>query len=113
MLESPGSVDEREDSVAEIREIIPEGDHQFTMGPYAEPGDTLAVKIENIEFTRDWAASCLVPFFGGLTSTNLTATLQEPLPEKVWKCQIGPVADSGVFRRGVRGSARSRPRPRR
>ena len=41
----------------------------------AEPGDTLAVKIEDIQFTRDWAASCLVPYFGGLTSTDLTATL--------------------------------------
>ncbi|MDQ3377384.1 MAG: acetamidase/formamidase family protein [Actinomycetota bacterium] len=138
---------ERGDFVAEIREIIQEGDHQFTMGPYAEPvarvgdgetvtihtedafggsitseddvpsqvlgpylnpqtgpifvegaepGDTLAVKIEDIEFTRDWAASCLVPFFGGLTSTNLTATLQEPLPERVWKYRI----DGDVARRG-------------
>ena len=25
-----------------------------------------------------------VPYFGGLTSTKFTRTLQEPLPEKVW-----------------------------
>lgn len=50
----------------------------------AEPGDTLAVRIESIEPTRDFAVSALVPFFGGLTSTPLTRTLQEPLPEKVW-----------------------------
>ncbi len=50
----------------------------------AEPGDTLVVKIEQIEAARDWAVSCLVPYFGGLTSTRFTATLQEPLPEKVW-----------------------------
>lgn len=50
----------------------------------AEPGDTLAVTIEGIEPTRDWAISCLVPFFGGLTSTTLTRTLQPPLPERVW-----------------------------
>src|SRR4051812_48372045 len=31
----------------------------------AEPGDTLVVKIEAIEPTRDWAVSCLVPYFGG------------------------------------------------
>jgi amidase len=62
----------------------------------AEPGDTLAVRIEEIEFTRDWAASCLVPYFGGLTSTNLTATLQPPLPERVWKYEI----DGEVARRG-------------
>src|SRR5918912_3265202 len=50
----------------------------------AEPGDTLAVRIESIEPTRDFAVSVLIPYFGGLTSTNFTRTLQEPLPEKVW-----------------------------
>lgn len=50
----------------------------------AEPGDTLAVRIESIEPTRDFAVSTLVPYFGGLTSTTFTRTLQEPLPEKVW-----------------------------
>jgi amidase len=50
----------------------------------AEPGDTLAVHIEGIEPTRDFAVSCLIPYFGGLTSTTATRTLQEPLPEKVW-----------------------------
>ena len=34
----------------------------------AEPGDTLAVKIETIEPTRDWAVSVFVPYFGGLTA---------------------------------------------
>ncbi len=50
----------------------------------AEPGDTLAVRIENIEPTRDWAVSATIPFFGGLTSTPLTAMLQAPLEERVW-----------------------------
>ena len=50
----------------------------------AEPGDSLAVRIESIEPTRDFAVSVLIPYFGGLTSTNLTRTLQEPLPERVW-----------------------------
>jgi acetamidase/formamidase len=50
----------------------------------AEPGDTLAVHIEGIEPTRDFAVSVLIPYFGGLTSTNFTRTLQEPLPERVW-----------------------------
>jgi amidase len=60
----------------------------------AEPGDTLAVKIEAIEPARDWAVSCLVPLFGGLTSTALTATLQAPLEERVWVYQRRP---SGGF----------------
>src|SRR5439155_1529107 len=57
-------------------------------GPFhvegAEPGDTLAVHFVSIEPARDWAASTAVPLFGALTSTHLTATLQEPLPEVVW-----------------------------
>jgi acetamidase/formamidase len=50
----------------------------------AEPGDTLAVHVLDIQPTRDWAVSCLVPYFGGLTSTNLTRMLQPPLEERVW-----------------------------
>ncbi|MEZ4498835.1 MAG: acetamidase/formamidase family protein [Thermomicrobiales bacterium] len=50
----------------------------------AEPGDTLAVKIIAIEATRDWAVSCTVPFFGGLTSTPWTPTLQPALEERTW-----------------------------
>lgn len=50
----------------------------------AEPGDTLVVELLDIQPTRDWAVSTLIPYFGGLTSTTLTRTLQDPLPEKVW-----------------------------
>ena len=50
----------------------------------AEPGDTLVVRMESIEPSRDYAVSCYVPYFGGLTSTSLTRTLQEALPEKVY-----------------------------
>jgi amidase len=54
----------------------------------AEPGDTLKVDIIDIEATRDWAVSAFIPFFGGLTSTHATRTLQEPLPERVWLYKI-------------------------
>lgn len=56
----------------------------------AEPGDTLIVHIEDIELTRDFAISCLVPEFGGLTSTVLSPSLQEPLPERVWRYERQP-----------------------
>jgi amidase len=59
----------------------------------AEPGDTLAVRIEGIEPTRGFAVSVLIPYFGGLTSTNFTRTLQEPLPERVW---IWDLVDGGT-----------------
>ena len=57
-------------------------------GPFwvegAEPGDTVAVHFVSLEPARSWAASTTVPLFGALTSTHLTATLQDPLPEVVW-----------------------------
>ena len=65
-------------------------------GPFhvdgAVPGDTLAVHFVSIEPARDWAASTTVPLFGALTSTHLTATLQDPLPEVVWMWQLDRAA---------------------
>jgi acetamidase/formamidase len=49
----------------------------------AEKGDTLAVIIHSIEMTRDYGVSALIPEFGGLCSTVLTRTLNEPLPPRV------------------------------
>lgn len=58
----------------------------------AEPGDTLAIRIEAIEPTRDFAVSCFIHYFGGLTSTLLTRFLQDPVPEKtwIWELREGP-----------------------
>ncbi|WP_436799018.1 acetamidase/formamidase family protein [Micromonospora fulviviridis] len=57
-------------------------------GPFfvedAEPGDTLAVHLLSIEPARDWGVSATFPYFGALTSTSHTATLQPPLDERVW-----------------------------
>ena len=49
----------------------------------AEPGDTLAVQMEDIEPNRDYA-ELLCPVLRRLDSTPLTRTLQEALPEKVY-----------------------------
>jgi acetamidase/formamidase len=70
-------------------------------GPFyiegAEPGDTLAVHFVSIEPARDWAASTTVPLFGALTSTHATATLQPPLPERVWIWELDRAAGSCRF----------------
>jgi acetamidase/formamidase len=50
----------------------------------AEPGDTLTVSIISIEPARDYAFSCFVPHMGGLTSTEYTRSLQDPIPERTW-----------------------------
>ena len=61
-------------------------------GPFyvdgAEPGDALALHFVSVEPARDWAASATIPFFGGLTSTDRTATLQDPLPDTTWIYQL-------------------------
>jgi acetamidase/formamidase len=57
-------------------------------GPFfvegAEPGDTLAIHLIDVQPARDWAVSTTVSLFGSLTGTKYTATLQPPLPEKTW-----------------------------
>ncbi len=71
-------------------------------GPFyldgAEPGDTLAVHFISVEPARDWAASTTVPLFGALTSTHLTATLQDALPEVVWIWELDRAARLCRFR---------------
>lgn len=58
----------------------------------AEPGDTLAVTILEIEPTRDFAVSAHIPEFGGLVGTAQTAMLNDPLPEQVF---VYPLRDGG------------------
>ncbi len=61
-------------------------------GPFflegAEPGDTIALHFVSIEPARDWGISTTVQLFGALTSTTRTATLQDPLPELVWRYEV-------------------------
>lgn len=71
---------------------ILEGDPNPQTGPIyiegAEPGDTLAAHIINIEPTRDYAVSAHKPGLGGLTPTRSTPMLAEPMPEKVYIYKI-------------------------
>jgi acetamidase/formamidase len=71
-------------------------------GPFhvegAEPGDTLAIHLIDVQPARDWAVSTTVPLFGSLTSTKYTPTLQPPLPERTWVYEVDRVASEVVFR---------------
>jgi len=78
-------------------------------GPFwvegAEPGDTLALHFVSMEPARDFGVSAVMPFFGGLTSTERTAMLQAPLPDLTWVYEldraagtVGFVAKHGDFR---------------
>jgi len=76
------SVDDRSAEKIDLRFVNPQTGPFYVEG--AEPGDTLALHFVSVEPARDWAASAAIPFFGGLTSTALTATLQDPLPDTTW-----------------------------
>ncbi|MGO1592543.1 acetamidase/formamidase family protein [Ancrocorticia sp.] len=56
--------------------------------PQAHAGDTLAVHFTSIVPKFDFGISTLMHFFGSLTSTPKTPTLQDPLPERLWYYKI-------------------------
>jgi acetamidase/formamidase len=70
-------------------------------GPFwvegAEPGDTLALHFVAMEPARDFGVSAAIPFFGGLTSTDRTATLQAPLPDTTWVYELDRAAGTVTF----------------
>jgi acetamidase/formamidase len=61
-------------------------------GPFyvegAEPGDTLAIRIEKLEPARDHGISSSFPGFGALNATSRTALLHPDLPETVWFYEV-------------------------
>jgi acetamidase/formamidase len=61
-------------------------------GPFyvegAEPGDALAIHIVDMKPARSHGASSTIPFFGGLTSTDRTAMLQDALPDTTWIYEV-------------------------
>jgi acetamidase/formamidase len=56
----------------------------------AEKGDALAVYIESMvpRGPNPRGTCCMIPEFGGLTGTYYTATLNDPLPERVRKIHL-------------------------
>lgn len=57
-------------------------------GPFfiegAEPGDTLVVKLIEIEPAKDFAVGIAGPGFGALTTTRFTPMLDTPIPDRTW-----------------------------
>jgi amidase len=94
------AVDDLPSVVCEFPYLNPVTGPFFVEG--AEPGDTLAVHFASITPARDWAVSSTFPHFGALTSTSHTATLQPPLPERVWKYDVDVAA--GVVRYHARNA---------
>ena len=74
--------------VLEVPFLNPQTGPIYVQG--ATKGDALAVRIHSIKprGPQPRGTTCLVPFFGGLTSTDKTVTLQDPLPEIVKKVEV-------------------------
>lgn len=77
------------------------GDNPLT-GPFyvegAEPGDTLAVKILELEIDGNQGIGAIVPGFGAINETSYTPMLHSPLPEKIWFYPIDHASNLATFR---------------
>jgi len=71
-------------------------------GPFyvegAEPGDTLAVKILDLQADGDMGVGAFAPGFGAINETNYTPMLHAPLPERVWFYPIDHAANTATFK---------------
>ncbi len=76
------------------------GDNPLT-GPFfiegAEPGDTLVVRILDVQLTSRQGVGAFAPGFGALNSTNYTPMLHAPLPERVWFYPLDPSTNTATF----------------
>jgi len=76
------------------------GDNPLT-GPFyvegAEPGDTLAVKILQLDVDSDQGLGAFGPGFGAINPTNYTPMLGPPLPEKIWFYPIDHATNTATF----------------
>jgi len=72
----------------DIRYVNPQTGPFYVEG--AEPGDTLALHIVDLTPARSFGASTTIPFFGGLSSTDRTAMLQQALPEQLGFMRLIP-----------------------
>jgi amidase len=76
------------------------GDNPLT-GPFyvdgAQPGDTLTVKILDLQVDGNQGVGTLGPGFGALNETNYTAMLHPPLPEKIWFYPIDKPSNTATF----------------
>ncbi len=76
------------------------GDNPLT-GPFyvegAEPGDTLVVKILDLQVDGDQGIGAFAPGFGALNETNYTPMLHPPLPERIWFYPIDHATNTATF----------------
>jgi amidase len=71
-------------------------------GPFyvegAEPGDTLAVKILDLQVNGDMGVGAFSPGFGSINSSHYTPVLGGELPERVWFYPIDHGGNTATFK---------------
>jgi acetamidase/formamidase len=76
------------------------GDNPLS-GPFfiegADPGDTLAVKILDLQVDGNQGIGALAPGFGALNSTSYTPMLGASVPEKIWFYPIDHASNTATF----------------
>jgi amidase len=79
---------------------LSKGDNPLT-GPFfvegAEPGDTLVVRILDLQVDGDQGLGAFAPGFGALNETNYTPMVHPPLPEKIWFYPIDHASNTATF----------------
>src|SRR4051794_34670078 len=89
------SVKDLSSEKVDLRFVNPQTGPFYVEG--AEPGDTLALHFVAMEPARDFGVSAAIPFFGGLTSTERTATLQAALPDTTWVYELDRARNTVTF----------------
>jgi amidase len=76
------------------------GDNPLT-GPFfiegAEPGDTLAVRILDLQVDGNQGVGAMAPGFGAINTTSYTPMLNPNLPEKIWFYPIDHATNTATF----------------
>jgi len=77
------------------------GDNPLT-GPFyiegAQPGDTLVVKVLDLQVDGSQGVGAFAPGFGALNETNYTPMLHPALSEKIWFFPIDHADNTAVFK---------------